>query len=114
MYPWQAGRDELREEAGRQDVVTLGLQRALQDVGDRAIELYVEVLVYREAPDPLAAFAADFLQPRVQVGPVGECPAVAIGYRVDAGAGERREVEQQARPLARGAFSLLRAPAPSD
>ena len=102
VHPGQRLRDEAIEKACRQDVIALALECALQHVGDRALEVAVEVLVHRKAPDPLAARAADALQIIVQLRAVRERAAVALGERVDAGARQRCEVEQQGRALARG------------
>ena len=66
VHPGHRRLDELAEEARRQDVVALVVERALQDVGGGALEFRVEILVHREAPDALAAVAARPLQPVVQ------------------------------------------------
>src|SRR5678816_4679812 len=78
VHPGQRIRDEAIEKACRQDVIALALECALQHVGDRALEVAVEVLVHWKAPDPLAARAADALQIIVQLRAVRERAAVAL------------------------------------
>jgi len=101
VHPGEVPRHETAQEACGEDVVALRLDGALQHVGDRALELVVEVLVHRKAPDALAARAAGRLDRLVQVAPVGERAAVPIGDCIYAGTGQRREVQQQRRLLAR-------------
>ncbi len=101
VHPGERCGHEAVQKPRRQDVITLAFEPALQHIGDGALEIAVEILVHREAPDPLAARTADALQVLVHLGPVGECAAVALGERVDTGARQRREVEHQRRALAR-------------
>src|SRR5262245_49623867 len=82
VRPGDALRDETTEEARREDVIALAVHGALQDVGERAVEIRIEVLVHREAPDALAALHSGALQVGAQRRAIGEHAAVAFGQRV--------------------------------
>src|SRR5580704_10442565 len=57
VYPGEIA-DESLQEARCEDVIALAVDRALHDIGDLAVQIAVEILIERKAPDPLAAHAA--------------------------------------------------------
>ena len=55
VYPWSVIFDEFGQKAGRQDMVTRALRRALHEVRSFTLERLHEFLAYRKWPDALAA-----------------------------------------------------------
>jgi hypothetical protein len=83
-------------------VVAGRLGAALLDVGNLALQQFVEVVVHRERPHALAAVGTGFLQQGVRGDSVREHARIALRERGDATAGQRRIVDDDARLLARG------------
>src|SRR5262245_29542975 len=84
MHPGDIRSDEAAQEAGGVDVITLALGRALQDIGDHALEVAVVIIIHWKAPYPLAALSPGALQRVAPRHAIGEHAAVTLRERVDA------------------------------
>src|SRR6185369_16330307 len=62
VCPGNVLRNETAQEPGRQDLITLAVHTALQDIRDLAFQVGVIIRVERKIPHALAARAAGFYQ----------------------------------------------------
>src|ERR1700735_4384038 len=75
VHPGILVADEALEKTRREDVIALAVDTALHDVGDRAFQITVEVLIERKIPYAFAAAGAGLYQGTGQPRAVGKYAA---------------------------------------
>ena len=105
--PGNVARHEAMQKARRENVVALAVSgvHCMTSAID-ALQVAVEVLVHRKRPHALAARDAGSREWLRASGRFVNAPLIPLGQCVDAGAGERREVDDQLRALAAASASV--------